>query len=291
MGKDFYKILRIRREASVYEIRKAYRKLAQRYHPDKNKHSHAARRFQQVAEAFEVLSDRKKRNLYNDLGERGLRLEGVSGYQFHSDPNATFAQFFGTNDVFAVGSGSGSARRPKNQAIEYELLVSLEEIAKGCIKRLEISLQRTSASGRANQFKKTLIVDILPGWRAGTRITFPDEGDKVPNRAHGGVVFVLQEKPHKYFRREGRHLRYTARISLKQALCGAHLHVPSLLGKPLLICTQGEVLNPNSTRIFPGQGLPYRRESSRRGKLIVDFLIEFPTEILQDNILDFIPSD
>nr|XP_016933666.1 dnaJ protein homolog 1-like [Drosophila suzukii] len=291
MGKDFYKILRVCRGATPYEICKAYRKLAQRYHPHKSKHSHAARRFQQVAEAFEVLSDRKKRNQYNDLGERGLRLEGVSGYQIHSDPHATFAQFFGTNDVFAIGSGSGSARRPKNQAIEQELLVSLEEIAKGCTKRIKISQQKISAIGRAVQYEKAFIVEILPGWRAGTRITFPDQGDKVLNRAPGDVVFVLREKPHQYFRREGRHLRYTARISLKNALCGGNVEIPSLLGKPVLLCIQDEVLNPNSKRIFLGQGLPYRRDSSRRGKLIVDFSIEFPTEKLQDNVLDLIPSD
>jgi len=122
-------------------------------------------------------------------------------------------------------------------------------------------------------------------------ITFPDQGDKVLNRAPGDVVFVLREKPHQYFRREGRHLRYTARISLKNALCGGNVEIPSLLGEPVLLCIQDEVLNPNSKRIFLGQGLPYRRDSSRRGKLIVDFSIEFPTEKLQDNVLDLIPSD
>jgi DnaJ-class molecular chaperone len=115
MGKDFYKILGISRTATDDEIKKAYRKLALKYHPDKNKAANAEEQFKLVAEAYEVLSDKKKREIYDQYGEEGLKGSpggggggggghpgghgGVGGshytYTFHGDPRATFAQFFG----------------------------------------------------------------------------------------------------------------------------------------------------------------------------------------------------
>lgn len=108
MGKDYYKILGINRGATDDEIKKAYRKLALKYHPDKNKSPSAEEMFKNVAEAYEVLSDKKKREIYDQFGEEGLKGNptGNAGggghghggnfhYSFHGDPRATFAQFFG----------------------------------------------------------------------------------------------------------------------------------------------------------------------------------------------------
>lgn len=102
MGKDFYKILGIQKGANDDEIKKAYRKLALKYHPDKNKSAGAEERFKEIAEAYEVLSDKKKRDIYDQYGEDGLHggAPGAGGpeggqsfsYEFHGDPRATFAQ-------------------------------------------------------------------------------------------------------------------------------------------------------------------------------------------------------
>lgn len=102
MGKDFYKILGIQKGANDDEIKKAYRKLALKYHPDKNKSAGAEERFKEIAEAYEVLSDKKKRDIYDQYGEEGLHggapnAGGSDGgqsftYEFHGDPRATFAQ-------------------------------------------------------------------------------------------------------------------------------------------------------------------------------------------------------
>ncbi|XP_037724071.1 dnaJ protein homolog 1-like [Drosophila subpulchrella] len=288
MAKDFYKVLGLRRGVTNFEIRMTYRKLALRYHwhCDKNKYSQAAERFKQVAEAFEVLSDRKQRDLFDAVGEDGLRR---AGHQFHGDPYATFAQFFGyryassetsdDDDDFPGASGSWSGLLPKNPPIEHELLVTLEDIAKGCTKRPTISQRRISSRGRATQHRKMLVVEIRAGWKAGTRITFPGEGDEMPNRRPGDVIFVLREKPHPIFRREGCDLHFTARITLKQALGGAQLEVPTLQGEPLHLSTMGEVIRQDSTRRFPGQGLPHQVIGSCRGDLVVNFCIEFPEAI------------
>uniref|UniRef100_A0A1B6C505 J domain-containing protein n=1 Tax=Clastoptera arizonana TaxID=38151 RepID=A0A1B6C505_9HEMI len=124
MGKDYYKILGISKGASDDEIKKAYRKLALKYHPDKNKTPSAEEKFKEVAEAYEVLSDKKKRDVYDEFGEAGLKGNvggGHSGgspgnnftYTFHGDPRATFAQFFGTASPFGTFfdlGGPGSNR-------------------------------------------------------------------------------------------------------------------------------------------------------------------------------------
>ncbi len=114
MGKDYYKILGIARNASEEDIKKAYRKLALKYHPDKNKAAGAEEKFKEVAEAYEVLSDKRKRDIFDQFGEEGLKSGAGSGpggpsggpsasnfsYTFHGDPRATFAQFFGSSNPF-----------------------------------------------------------------------------------------------------------------------------------------------------------------------------------------------
>lgn len=111
MAKDFYKSLGISKGANDDEIKKAYRKLALKYHPDKNKSPAAEERFKEIAEAYEVSSDKKKRDIYDQYGEDGLKggIPGTGGeggnsfrYKYHGDPRATFAQFFGSADPFGV---------------------------------------------------------------------------------------------------------------------------------------------------------------------------------------------
>ena len=115
MGKDYYKILGIARGASEDDIKKAYRKLALKYHPDKNKEASAEEKFKEVAEAYEILSDAKKKEIYDKYGEEGLKMNGGGGgggpsgpspsqgnfsYTWSGDPNETFRMFFGSSNPF-----------------------------------------------------------------------------------------------------------------------------------------------------------------------------------------------
>eukprot|EP00695_Tsukubamonas_globosa_P001273 TRINITY_DN2245_c0_g1_i1.p1 TRINITY_DN2245_c0_g1~~TRINITY_DN2245_c0_g1_i1.p1 ORF type:complete len:118 (+),score=28.01 TRINITY_DN2245_c0_g1_i1:105-458(+) len=110
MGNDYYQILGVNRDASDDEIKKAYRKLAMKYHPDKNPDNKEAaeKKFKQVAEAYEILSDSKKRAIFDQYGEEGLQggmpggaPGGAGGASYHfSDPNDIFRQFFGTSNPF-----------------------------------------------------------------------------------------------------------------------------------------------------------------------------------------------
>lgn len=119
MGKDYYKILGVAKTASDDDLKKAYRKLALKYHPDKNKAPGAEERFKEVAEAYEVLSDKRKRETYDQFGSDGLSAgaggggpscnpggfnmgapggQGAHSFYYHGDPMATFAQFFGNSN-------------------------------------------------------------------------------------------------------------------------------------------------------------------------------------------------
>jgi DnaJ-class molecular chaperone len=109
MGKDYYKILGVERGSSDDDIKKAYRKMALKYHPDKNKSAGAEDKFKEIAEAYDVLSDPKKREVFDKFGEEGLKSgSGPSGadggnftYTFHGDPHETFRMFFGGENPFA----------------------------------------------------------------------------------------------------------------------------------------------------------------------------------------------
>ncbi|XP_058980534.1 dnaJ protein homolog 1 isoform X3 [Musca domestica] len=275
MGKDYYKILGIPKTATDDEIKKAYRKLALRYHPDKNKAANAEEKFKEVAEAYEVLSDKSKREVYDKYGEDGLKSGGRSNgtssnntftYQFHGDPRATFAQFFGSSNPFAsffdmgdnlfdknvfdldtehdffsspfggLGSrhGLGGAFRPsfrshsfnvhtpfkkekqQDPPVEHDLYVSLEEIYHGCVKKMKISRRVQQPDGSSKKEDKYVSISIKPGWKSGTKVTFQKEGDQTPGKIPSDIVFIIRDKPHAMFKREGSDLRYTARLTLKQ---------------------------------------------------------------------------
>lgn len=290
MGKDYYKILDIKKGATDDEIKKAYRKLALKFHPDKNKNPGAEERFKEVAEAYEVLSDKKKRDVYDQFGEEGLKgnmgssrgggsPQGNFTYTFHGDPRATFAQFFGTASPFGgffdLGGGGGpggnnrmftsfgggmddemdtdmdpfgplgmgmgpragpggafrshsfnihgnNANRSKDKIqdspIEHDLYVTLEDIVRGCTKKMKISRRVLQPDGTAKKEDKVLTINVKSGWKAGTKITFQKEGDQGRNKIPADIVFIIRDKPHPLFKREGSDIRYIAKISLKQVI-------------------------------------------------------------------------
>ncbi|EAA04033.4 dnaJ protein homolog 1 [Anopheles arabiensis] len=349
MGKDFYKILGVSKNASDDEIKKAYRKLALKYHPDKNKAPQAEERFKEVAEAYEVLSDKKKRDIYDQYGEEGLKggaggMPGAGGqsgqfqYNFHGDPRATFAQFFGTSDPFSVffgtdGGGNifhqemdgdpfgfdgrggsvggfpggafrsqsfnvhGSPQRKQklqDPPIEHDLYVSLEDVNAGCQKKMKISKMVMGQDGSARKEEKILSINVKPGWKAGTKITFPREGDQIPGKVPADIVFIIRDKPHAHFKREGSDIKYTAKISLRQALCGTVVKVPTLSGETLTISTAGEVVKPHTVKRLQNRGLPFPKEPSRRGDLVVAFDIRFPDQVspsTKEILADLFPMD
>ena len=353
MGKDYYKILGVSKGASEDELKKAYRKMALKYHPDKNKSPGAEEKFKEIAEAYDVLSDPKKREIFDKFGEEGLK-GGVPGggsggggfsggqggtyhYTFSGDPHETFRMFFGDENPFGGffgssggghpggmfhftssggddhmdidddpfahfgrgpstsfgGMGRQGIRRKQDPAVVKDLQVSLEEVLNGTTKRLKITRKVLNPDGRSTRVEdKILTIDVKPGWKSGTKITFPKEGDQTPNNIPADIVFVIKDKPHPTFVRDGQDVRYKARISLRDALCGTTVNIPTLGGRKIPL-NLTEVVRPGSARRIQGEGLPFAKQPSKRGDLIIEFDIKFPDRIppgAKDILKDCIPA-
>ncbi|KAM6972340.1 dnaJ homolog subfamily B member 1b [Aplochiton taeniatus] len=336
MGKDYYQTLGIKKGASDDEIKKAYRKQALRYHPDKNKSPGAEDKFKDIAEAYDVLSDPKKKDIYDRFGEEGLKGGGpTSGgggpggpgqfsYSFQGDPHAIFAEFFGgrnpfdqmfsgrnggmdnmdTDDPFArfgmgsngmggfprsfstgmggVGGHSGAAAKSQDPPLVHDLCVTLEEVFSGCTKKMKISHKRLNPDRHtARTEDKILEVEIKRGWKEGTKITFPKEGDETPYNIPADVVFVVKNKQHSVFRRDGSDLIYPVKVSLREALCGCTVRAPTLDGRTVTVTTTDVVVRPGMTRRVTGEGLPLPKSPDRRGDLVVEYEVKFPEKLSQ----------
>lgn len=345
MGKDYYKILGVSRSATDDELKKAYRKLALKYHPDKNKSPEAEEKFKEIGEAYDVLSDKRKRQIYDQLGEEGLKGGGGMGgessggvggmpggftYTYHGDPRATFAQFFGTSNPFDMFFGSGGGmpnshsssnmesmdidgledllgfgsnrmggggqfrapfghsftpsqpkQQKKDETIFKDLEISLEDIARGVEKKMKISRRVYDDRGGSRSEDKILTINVKPGWKAGTKITFAREGDQIPGKIAADIAFVIKDKPHPLFKRDGSNIIFTYKVPLREALCGTVAQIPTLEGKKVGLQLLDEVIKPNSTKRLQGYGLPFPKDPSRKGDLIVKFDVLFPDRLSQ----------
>ena len=355
MGKDYYKVLGIAKGASDEDIKKAYRKMALKFHPDKNKSAGAEEKFKEIAEAYEVLSDKKKRDIYDQYGEEGLKggIPGSGGteghnftYTFSGDPRATFQQFFGSSDPFAhffnmgmdghghglfeemdvdddpfirfsmgghnpgarMGGGTrrafsfnphdtsrphGGKSRQQDPPITRDLYVTLEEVQKGVTKKMKITRNVVGTDGPRKE-EKILTIDVKPGWKEGTKITFEREGDQMPGKMPADIVFVIRDKSHPTFKREGCNINYYAKLTLREALCGARVTVPTLgSSKTVVLNFHSEIIKPQTTRRITGFGLPNPKDTGKKGDLIVHFDIQFPnnlTESAKEIISEILPK-
>ncbi|MFQ5823523.1 MAG: molecular chaperone DnaJ [bacterium] len=142
-NRDYYEILGVRKDASTEEIKKAYRKLAMEYHPDRNpSDKQAEEKFKEVAEAYEILKDNEKRAIYDRFGHSGLkgRFEGFTGFEFDlADALRTFmSESFGFGDFFGMGRGSTGTRKKRGKDLQLKLKLPLEEIATGVQKKIKL---------------------------------------------------------------------------------------------------------------------------------------------------------
>ena len=199
-------------------------------------------------------SSAERKAIYDQFGEEGLK-SGVpidkhnwsDPYTFCGDPHKIFHEFFGGDNPFAdfnhhaeldktenFGGLAGRGRKKQDPPIERDLMLSLEEVYHGCIKKMKISRRVMNDDGHTSSFKeKILTITVKRGWKPGTRITFEQEGDQGPNSIPADIVFIVRDKPHPIFRRDGANLIYTQKIPLSLALIGTTIHVPTLDGRIL----------------------------------------------------------
>lgn len=330
MGVDYYKILQVDKNATDDDLKKAYRKLAMKWHPDKNptNKKQAEAKFKEISEAYEVLSDSQKRAVYDQYGEEGLKGQvpppgagaggpaGATYFQTGDGPNVfrfnprnandIFAEFFGGSSPFSgMGGGSGmggssgmfssgmfgddmfssfgegrpmSSGPRKAPLIENRLPCKLEELYKGATKKMKISREIADASGKTMPVEEILTINIKPGWKKGTKITFPEKGNEQPNVIPADIVFVIDEKPHTVFTRDGNDLVVTQRISLVEALSGYTAYITTLDGRKLTIPINN-VIHPTYEEVVPNEGMPIPKDPSKKGNLRIKFNIKFPARL------------
>ena len=274
--------------------------LAMKWHPDKNPDNgeEASTKFQLVGEAYAVLSDKEKKAIYDQYGYEALR-DGIpdgaggtkGGWSYKGDAAEIFSSFFGTENPFAdFGFGDSvpfatRLRRPgpqKPEPIVKELDCTLEELYNGCTKKFTITRKRYSAEspGELKDDAKELVINIKPGWKKGTKVTFACEGDEGVNVVPADIVFVVSEKPHAAFAREGADLIYTANIDLVDALVGCQIAVPTLDGRVLSIPCP-EVVSPGYEKLIEGEGMPLSKTPAKHGMLKIHFKLNFPKYLAQ----------
>ncbi|KAF5476269.1 hypothetical protein F2P56_008000 [Juglans regia] len=329
MGVDYYKILQVDRSAKDDDLKKAYRKLAMKWHPDKNPNNkkEAEAKFKQISEAYDVLSDPQKRAVYDQYGEEGLKGQvpppgagvfpggtegGPTSFRFSTrSPDDIFSELFGFSsfggmsdfgggsraggsgfprgmfgdDIFASfrgggGEGSGNAPR-KASAIERTLPCSLEDLYKGTTKKMKISRDVNDSSGRTVTVEEILTIEIKPGWKKGTKITFPEKGHEQRGVIPSDLIFIIDEKPHSVFKRDGNDLIVNQKISLVEALTGYTAQLTTLDGRNLTVPINS-IISPTYEEVVKGEGMPIPKEPSKKGNLRIKFNIKFPTRLTSE---------
>lgn len=180
--------------------------------------------------------------------------------------------FHSFNRVFVVG---GPKKAPP---IENRLPCTLEELYKGTTKKIKIYRKIVDINGNTIKVEEILTINVKPGWKKGTRITFEEKGNVQQNVKPADVVFIVDEKPHSVFTRDGNDLIVTRTITLGEALKGYTVRLTTLDGRILNIPIDN-VIHPNYEMTVPREGMPIQNEPSKRGKLTIKFNIKFPTSL------------
>ena len=238
--KDYYKILGISKTADKDEIRKSYRKLARKYHPDVSKESNAEARFKEVNEAYEVLSDTAKRSEYDQMGSGGFRGDPFGGYQSRQGPSGGFGNDTGFSDFFDTffgGPQGGSRRQHKPEAQTATVYLDLEDIFEGNSKHIRI------------QGGDSLQVKIPKGIEEGKKIRLAGKGSN-----GGDLLLEIKLHPHPKFRLEGKDIYIDYPIAPWESALGGSVTVPTLNGSIKLKIPEGA--KAGSKMRLKGRGMP-----------------------------------
>ena len=303
--KDYYKTLGVSKTASAEDIRKSYRKLARQYHPDVNKTAGAEKRFKEINEANEVLSDPAKRKRYDEIGPDFARYanagNGGPGFQWShttSRPGefaGDFSDFFRTlfgdaegmsgtfsaEDLFGRAANAGRRRRATpGQDVETEIEITLLDAFKGSEQQLELR----EPSGKTRR----LTVKIPAGVRDGQRIRLAGQGNPGSNGAPSGDLYLrVRVTPHPLYARDGDDLRMELPVALHEAMLGAEVTVPTPKGRVSLRIPP-ETQNGRTIRLagqgMPRGGGPWARSDAAggAGDLYVTVKVVLPTKLNDD---------
>ena len=297
--KDYYQVLGVDRKATPEDIKKSFRKLAMKYHPDRNKdNKQAEEKFKEINEAYEVLSDPKKRERYDQLGssyqqwqQRGGNPGNFNWNEWYTNQGGRAQQvnpedfgdiFGGFSDFFRVifGGMPVSGRQPTRQpgtqqsaqarrAANYEqkVQITLEEAYRGTQRILQINERRIE-------------VKIPAGARTGTKVRVAGAGPAVAYGRGSDIYLVIELLPHARFKISGSDLTTEVKIDYLTAVLGGTVTVGTLSGDVVLTIPSGT--QPGQKFRLSGRGMPILKSSQTYGNLYVQVKVELPKKLTDE---------
>jgi curved DNA-binding protein len=242
--KDYYKTLGVERKATQDEIKRAYRKLARKYHPDVSKEADAEVKFKDLGEAYEVLKDPEKRVAYDQLGSDWNSQQGFrpppdwgSGFEFHGAPQGAgsqhdFSDFFESLFGQARGpAGPGRGFHMQGEDHHAKVFVNLEDSFHGASRSISLQMPDVTPDGHVVSSKRTLKVSIPKGIRQGQQIRLSGQGAKGRGSGKAGDLYLeIEFNPHRYYRVEGADVYLELPVAPWEAALGASVKVPTPSG-------------------------------------------------------------
>ncbi len=290
--KDYYSILGVTKTASQAEIKKAYRGLAKKYHPDKNKGDKAAEdKFKDISEAYEVLGDEEKRKQYDQLGSNwrqfqnagggGRQQYGQQGGQYYEGDfgdmfgggggggfSDFFQQFFGGGGAGFGQQAGGRGQARKGQDYQAELELSLHEAYVGTSRLINLQNQQ-------------LRITTKPGVADGQQLRIKGKGGPAMGGGANGDLYInVKVHPDPRFERQGNDLHTTLAIDLYTALLGGDAQVNTMTGQLKLKIPAGT--NPGSSLRLRGKGMPVYGKTDQFGDLYVKIEVKMPTNLTDE---------
>ncbi len=241
---DYYKTLGINRTASDEEIKKAYRRLARKYHPDVSKEDNAEEKFKQAKEAYEVLKDPEKRKAFDQFGEnwqQGQNFTPPPGWQQQQQAQGggfegqfggeDFSDFF--SQVFGHGRAQGQHFKQRGRDLHSKMAISLEEAFRGGERNLQLQDPVINPkTGQVQMQARTLKVKIPAGVSNGQQIRLSGQGGQGANGgANGDLYLEISLTPHKLYTVSGKDIYLNLPVTPWEAALGASVSVPTLAGK------------------------------------------------------------
>lgn len=281
--KDYYSILGVERKADQDTIKRAYRKLARKYHPDVSSEANAEEQFKNVQEAYEVLKDPEKRTAYDSLGsnwqagqdfrappgwdgEAHFHQSGGGHQQFSEEDMAGFSDFF--SDLFG-GRGAraqgfagahGRARQFKQRGTDQraKVQITLEEAFKGTSRNLQLQMPEMDASGQVQQKVRTLKVNIPAGAAQGQQLRLANQGGQgVGGMPNGDLYLEIDIQPHKFYTVQGKDIYMKLPVTPWEAALGSDIRIPTL-GGPVGMKVAAGAQSGQKLRL-KGRGMPSKR--------------------------------